>query len=98
MNIHGGSQGGVDAPGDVTYTQISNSINNGVSIVLYNNHGGPQDWLMASDYYLNQDVDNLTNTDVLPYIWSVACETGQFHNTTCFAEAWLRATHNKKPS
>jgi hypothetical protein len=36
---------------------------------------------------------------MLPFIWSVACNNGEFDNyDTCFAEAWLRATHNDEPA
>ena len=35
---------------------------------------------------------------MLPAILSVACINGQFNGYTCFAEAWLRATHNGEPS
>jgi hypothetical protein len=36
---------------------------------------------------------------MLPFIWSVACNNGEFnHYDACFAEAWLRATHNNEPT
>jgi hypothetical protein len=35
---------------------------------------------------------------MLPFIDSVACFVGDFDGQTCFAEAWLRATHNGEPT
>jgi hypothetical protein len=35
---------------------------------------------------------------MLPFIVSVACVNGYFNGTTCFAEAWLRATHMGEPT
>jgi hypothetical protein len=36
---------------------------------------------------------------MLPFISSVACNTGEFDNyDACFAETWLRATHNGEPT
>jgi hypothetical protein len=43
--------------------------------------------------YSNSHVNALVNDYKWPYIWSVACNNGEF-NGTCFGEAWLRATNN----
>ena len=40
----------------------------------------------------------LVNQEEMAFIWTVACVTGEFHVGTCFAETWLRATHNDQPS
>ena len=41
---------------------------------------------------MNQtDVNNLMNMGMWPFIWSVACVNGEFHQGTCYAETWLRA-------
>ena len=70
---------------------ISADINAGTSIINYCNHGSQTSWAVAD--YSNSDVNALTNDNKLPYIWSVACNNGQFDGT-CFGEAWLRATNN----
>ena len=89
-----------------TATSISNHINSGVGIVNYCNHGSNQMWGVAS--YSNTHVNNLTNSNKLPFIWSVACLVGKYDNTTtsyggnytigqsndCFAEAWMHATYS----
>ncbi len=89
-----------------TATSISSHINSGVGIVNYCNHGNNQMWGVAS--YSNTQVNNLTNSNKLPFIWSVACLVGKYDNTStsyggnytigqsndCFAEAWMHATYS----
>ena len=70
---------------------ISADINNGASIINYCNHGSQTSWVVAN--FSNSHVNALVNDNMLPYIWSVACNNGEF-NGNCFAEAWLRATNN----
>ena len=89
-----------------TASSISSHINSGVGIVNYCNHGNTQLWGVAS--YSNTQVNNLTNSNKLPFIWSVACLVGKYDNTStsygsnytigqnndCFAEAWMHATYS----
>ena len=69
---------------------ISADFNAGKSICNYCNHGSQQSWAVAG--YSNSHVNALVNDDKWPFIWSVACNNGEF-NGTCFGEAWLRATN-----
>jgi hypothetical protein len=87
-----------------TASSISSHINSGVGVVNYTNHGNVQLWGVAS--YSNVQVNALTNSNKLPFIWSVACLVGKYDNTEtsygsgttigqtndCFAEAWMHAT------
>ena len=87
-----------------TASSISSHINSGVGLVNYTNHGNTQLWGVAS--YSNVQVNALTNSNKLPFIWSVACLVGKYDNTEtsygsgttigqtndCFAEAWMHAT------
>ncbi len=91
-----GSQGGNDAVGNPTATMVGNEINSGSSVILYTGHGSSSSFVTSG--FSSTDVNNLTNNGRLPFIWSVACVNGDFVNTTCFAEAWLRATNNNEPS
>lgn len=77
-------------------SQISASINEGVSMINYCNHGSTTGWSVAS--YEATHVNALTNVGKLPFIWSVACVNGNFVGNTCFAETWTRATHNGQPT
>ena len=91
-----GTQGGLDASGNPTASMVSNGVNNGVGIINYCGHGDVQMWVTTS--FNNNNVNNLTNVGKLPFILSVACVNGEYHTGTCFAEAWLRATHNGQPT
>jgi len=66
-------------------------VNEGRSIVNYTGHGSNSGWGNGCPMN-NTNVNGLTNTNKLPFIWSVACVNGEFHIGTCFAETWLRAT------
>ena len=70
-----------------------NTLNDGVSIVNYCGHGSTTSWGNGAPLN-NSHVNALENDNNLPFIFSVACVVGQFMNTTCFAETWLRATNN----
>ena len=80
----------------VTSSMVGDSVNLGRSFGNYCGHGSTTSW--SSSGFSNTDVNNLVNDNMLPYIVSVACVNGQFNGYTCFAEAWLRATHNGVPT
>jgi len=74
-------------------TNLSAAINAGRSYINYAGHGDTTYW--NSPYYTNSTVNALTNTGMLPFIVSVACNNGKFAaSSTCFAETWMRATDN----
>ncbi len=75
---------------------VSAALNEGRSTINYCGHGSTTTWVTTG--FSNTDVNNLTNTDMLPFIFSVACVNGEFDGPTCFAEAWLRAEHNDEPT
>ena len=83
---HGGSGG------DASVATISGTINQGISIINYCNHGSETSWGVAN--YSTSNVAALTNDNMLPVVWSVACLNGKFDVGTCFAESWLRAKNN----
>ena len=87
--LHGGG-------GGASTTSISNTINDGVSIINYCNHGSETSWGVAN--YSVSHVNALVNDNKWPVVWSVACLCGKFNyggaNGECFAEAWMRATDN----
>jgi gingipain R len=87
--LHGGG-------GGASTTSISNTINDGVSIINYCNHGSETSWGVAN--YSVSHVNALVNDNMWPVVWSVACLCGKFNyggaNSECFAEAWMRATDN----
>ncbi len=91
-----GSQGGNDPPGNPTPQQVSTEVNSGTGLILYTGHGSTTSW--GTSGFSNANVNQLTNMDKLPFIWSVACVNGNFTGTTCFAEAWLRASQGGQPT
>jgi len=100
--LYGGSQGGDDEPGHPSPAIIAQDVNEGRGIINYCGHGAQDGWgwNAAPAWYVftSDDVDDLTNVNELPFIVSVACVNGDFDGSTCFAEKWLRATHNGQPT
>jgi len=87
-------------------TQISQRFNSGVSVANYCNHGSPTAWTLTGGVtYSNTHVNALTNANKHPFLFSVACNNGEFgawqNNNpyqVCFAETWLRATQGGQPT
>ena len=94
--LFGGSQGGEDEPGQPNPSQVAAAVNSGGSIINYTGHGSTTSW--STSGFSNNDINNLTNTDKLPFIISVACVNGNFVGSTCFGEAWTRAEDNGEPT
>ena len=78
--------------GDASVATISGTVNDGIGIINYCNHGSETSWGVAN--YSVSNVNALTNDNMLPVVWSVACLNGKFDVGTCFGEAWLRAKNN----
>ncbi len=79
-----------------TASMVTTAINDGRSIANYCGHGSSTSW--GSTGFSNSHVNQLVNDNMLPFIVSVACYNGAFDYTTCFAEAWMRATNNGEPT
>jgi hypothetical protein len=78
-------------------TEVANALNAGRGLVNYTGHGYSGGW--GTTGFNSADVNALTNTGMLPVVFSVACNNGEFENySSCFCETWLRATHNGAPS
>jgi len=78
-----------------TAAMVSNAVNAGRSFMNYVGHGSESGWV-TTGFSITQ-VNALANENRLPFIVDVACVNGQFAGTTCFAEAWMRATRNGNP-
>jgi hypothetical protein len=91
-----GSQGGLDAAGDPTPSQVAAAINAGASAITYCGHGSTSSW--GTSGFSNTNIATLSNVNKLPFIFSVACVNGNFVGNTCFAEAWTRATLSDAPT
>ncbi len=91
-----GSQGGNDEDGNPNASDVAVGVNEGATVINYTGHGSTTSW--GSSGFSNSNVNQLTNTGKLPFIISVACVNGNFVNSTCFAEAWLRAENDGEPT
>lgn len=94
--LYDGSQGGEDAPGNPGPSDVAAQVNDGRTIINYVGHGSDISW--GTTGFSNSNVNQLTNNDKWPFIFSVACVNGNFLNQTCFAEAWLRASNANGPT
>jgi len=89
VELFEGSQGGLDATGNPTAAMLTTELNAGSGCILYTGHGSETTFVTTG--FSNTNINNLSNQNKLPFIWSVACVNGDFVSNTCFAEAWLRA-------
>lgn len=92
----GGGGGGTDQPGNPSASAVSAVLNAGRGFVHYTGHGSTFDWVTTG--FGVGAINALTNDNMLPYVVSVGCVNGAFMSTTCFAEAWMRATHTGEPT
>ncbi len=76
--------------------QVTSAVNAGRGLINYTGHGSTYGW--GTTGFSNAHVNALINDNMLPFVLSVACNNGTFDGYTCFAEAWLRATHGSEPT
>lgn len=69
---------------------ITSAINAGKFYVFHRDHGyvGGSGW--AHPYYTTTSMNNLSNGEKLPVIFSINCHTGEFQLSNCFAEKLMR--------
>jgi hypothetical protein len=91
-----GSNGEMDASGNPSATDVVNGINNGVGVIGYVGHGS--DDIIVTTGFGTSNMGELTNTEFFPFMFDVACVNGNFVDYTCFAESFVRATHNDQPA
>lgn len=67
---------------------ISDAVNAGSFMLFHRDHGAYYGW--GDPAYGISDITSLTNGDLLPVVFSINCQTGQFNNNTqSFAEEFL---------
>ena len=76
---------------NVSSNALIASINIGASSIAYCGHGSGSYWLTGS--YGSSNLTASSNGDKLPFVVSVACRNGAFHNGDCFADKWMNAKH-----
>ncbi|MDD4142372.1 MAG: C25 family cysteine peptidase [Bacteroidales bacterium] len=76
-----------------TTQDITNAINAGAFILQHRDHGYEQGW--GEPDFSNSDINTLTNTGKMLFLFTINCLTGKFNNSTpCFGEAFQRYTYN----
>ncbi len=96
VELFDGSHGKPDAPGDPGNEMLTTTLEQGTGIINYCGHGSALGW--NTTRFGNAQVEQLNNTGKWPFIISVSCATGDFVHQDCFAEEWLRASRNDKPT
>lgn len=91
-----GEQMGADEAGNPSTGDLVELVNDGRSMIQYTGHGSETAW--STTGFNNGAINGLVNDNKLPMVVSVGCVNGAFENTTCFAETWMRATHNGEPT
>ena len=77
-----------------TKSDIANAVNSGKIFVVYSGHGSPSEWYISySTEFTSNDVNNLLSNTVYPFVYSFACQTGEYEYSTCYGEAWVRGEH-----
>ena len=97
--LYDGTHAGTsDASGDPSSADLFNLFQSGIGSICYTGHGSTTSF--STTGLSVSDVQNMTNTERLPFIWSVACVNGEFDagGGPCFAESLLRARHNDQPA
>ena len=101
--FYSGSHGEHDADGEPVVSEITASLNEGRSIFNHVGHGAWDGigWGSMPGWYVLDidDINALTNDNKLPFVYLVACDSGNFEGyDSCFGETWMRATNNNEPT
>jgi hypothetical protein len=67
---------------------VTDAVNSGKTFVNYSGHGSQFSW--GGPSFNQNDVRNLVNTDMYPFVISHACLTGSYEQNECYGETWLR--------
>ncbi|MEZ8096958.1 C25 family cysteine peptidase [Photobacterium swingsii] len=76
--------------GNGNHVQISDAINQGVSLVMHRDHGYGDGSGWADPRYTATEVNALANGNMSPVVFSLNCATGWFDGKDSFAESWMR--------
>ncbi|MBN1851160.1 MAG: choice-of-anchor J domain-containing protein [Pirellulales bacterium] len=78
---------------NATTQDVQDAFNAGVLFGVYSGHGSEYGWEDGPPFYQN-DVLNLNNEGMYPFVASFACMTGDYVLGECFMETWLRSEDN----
>ncbi|MFQ6608542.1 MAG: C25 family cysteine peptidase [Fidelibacterota bacterium] len=69
-------------------SELVSALNEGRSIFNYIGHGAGTYW--GTTGFSNSHASSLNNGFMMPFVIDVSCLNGQWHGTTCLAEAFMR--------
>jgi len=85
--------------GNDTAANITEAVEEGRGWITYLGHGSGFSWDTTEPPYASDSVLKLQNVGRLPVVMDVSCSNGAFAALgTCFAEAWMRASHDGQPT
>ncbi len=85
LNNYGGDQLYCVTYG-ATHDDLVQMFNQGRWVIIYSGHGSYDGWEMG---FTPNDVRNLTNYGMFPFVASHACLSGDFGQTEVFGETWV---------
>ncbi len=70
---------------------VTAAINSGVGIVAYRGHGDYMEWWEwgTEGSWYNSHIDALTNGDLTPVVYNIACNCGDIYQPECLSERWM---------
>ncbi len=76
-------------------SDVTSAISAGVGILPYRGHGSSTSWAAWSGWppsvsWVNANVDALSNGDLTPVVYNIACDCGNLSVSECLSEKWLR--------
>ncbi len=76
-------------------SDLASAINAGIGILPYRGHGSTTSWAAWSGWppsvsWVNANVDALSNGDLTPVVYNIACDCGNLSVSECLSEKWLR--------
>ncbi|MCK5116812.1 MAG: T9SS type A sorting domain-containing protein [Candidatus Aegiribacteria sp.] len=78
-----------DALGGIppSLSAIVADINEGRQVINYIGHGSPTQWVTSG--FSISNIAALTNGRMMPWVFTIGCQNGEFDNYYCFCEAFL---------
>ncbi|OQX80553.1 MAG: hypothetical protein B6D61_01820 [Bacteroidetes bacterium 4484_249] len=94
--FYDGTHGGEDLPGDPNAQMVIDKFDEGIGILVYSGHAGQS--IFSTSGFSTSHAAQLQNTGMLPHVWVLGCNPGEFNSGYCLAESLARAQHNSEPA
>ena len=94
--FYDGTHGGQDLPGDPTAQMVIDKFDDGIGILVYSGHAGQS--AFSTSGFNTTNAAQLQNIGMLPHVWVLGCNPGEFNSGYCLAESLARAQQNGEPT